>query len=101
MFQHLRRQLRAAFVSCRLTRKEARRPRRAAALCLEVLEDRLTPDANITITNPFLVDANNNALTAPPNLGAQFFLHADFTTQDLPPRPRYPPSSTAPPPPPP
>jgi murein DD-endopeptidase MepM/ murein hydrolase activator NlpD len=80
MFQSLLKQLRAAFTKTRPIRKGTR----AAVLRLEPLEDRFLPDANIALTNAFLVDSNNNALTAAPAVGEQVFLHADFTTQDLP-----------------
>jgi hypothetical protein len=74
---------------------------------LEELENRITPAANITITNAFLVDVNNTPLappdnggaapltsptspgtpetqTAAPDIGEQVFVQADFTTQNLP-----------------
>ncbi len=48
---------------------------------LEELEVRLTP--TITLTNAFLVDSHDHALTAP-NKGEQVYVEADWTTQGLP-----------------
>jgi hypothetical protein len=50
---------------------------------LELLEDRLTPAGNITITNAFVVDSSNQPITAI-NIGEFVSIQADFTTQDLP-----------------
>ena len=49
----------------------------------EFLEDRITPSGNIAITNAFVVDGNDQPLTAI-NIGEFVSIQADFTTQDLP-----------------
>jgi hypothetical protein len=48
---------------------------------LEQLEHRVTPD--ITLTNAFLVDAQDHAVTAP-DKGEEVFIQANWTTQGLP-----------------
>jgi murein DD-endopeptidase MepM/ murein hydrolase activator NlpD len=49
---------------------------------VEELERRLTPA--ITLTNAFLVNADDTAMNAPPDKGESFYVEADWTTQGLP-----------------
>ncbi len=49
----------------------------------ELLEERLTLTGNITITGVSVVDSNNNPLTVV-NAGEWVYIHADFTTENLP-----------------
>ncbi len=49
----------------------------------ELLEDRLTPAGNITITNAFVVDGSGQPQSTI-NVGEYVSIQADFTTQDLP-----------------
>jgi murein DD-endopeptidase MepM/ murein hydrolase activator NlpD len=49
---------------------------------VEELENRRTP--TITLTNAFLVDVNDVALSAPPDKGESVSVEADWTTQGLP-----------------
>jgi subtilase family serine protease len=61
----------------------AGRPRRLAFRTqLELLEDRLAPAGNITITNAFVVDGSGQPLTTI-HVGEYVSIQADFTTQDL------------------
>jgi hypothetical protein len=55
---------------------------RSNRLAIESLENRIAPAANISIIDAYPVDANNNPIT--PKAGDQVFIHADFTTQNLP-----------------
>jgi murein DD-endopeptidase MepM/ murein hydrolase activator NlpD len=58
-----------------------RRARRLTVLRLEQLEDRVTP--TITLTNAFLVDSHDHAVTAP-DKGEQVVIQANWSTQGLP-----------------
>jgi murein DD-endopeptidase MepM/ murein hydrolase activator NlpD len=71
-------------LASRSPRSQSRSTPRRTLLRVESLEDRVTPDGTITLYNAFLVDANNNRLTAPPDKGEEVFVQADFTTQNLP-----------------
>jgi hypothetical protein len=65
-------------------RPAARRLGRVAVRAeVELLENRITPTGNITITNALVVDASGQSLSAI-NVGAVVYIQADFTTQDLP-----------------
>jgi hypothetical protein len=68
---------RRGFIKTRPARWLAFRPH------LEFLEERLAPTGNITITNAFLVDSNDQLLTAV-HIGEAVYVQANFTTQDLP-----------------
>jgi hypothetical protein len=57
-------------------------PRRFVIPRVEPLEGRLAPAGTITLTNAFVVNANNQAST--PDIGEEVFIQADFTTQNLP-----------------
>ncbi len=50
---------------------------------LELLENRLTPTGNITITNALVVDGSGQPFSTI-NVGEYVSIQADFTTQDLP-----------------
>jgi hypothetical protein len=63
-------------------RPSRRRPCRFGVPRLEQLEDRVTPTGSITLTNAFVVNSANQAMT--PDLGEEVFIQADFTTQGLP-----------------
>jgi hypothetical protein len=61
-----------------------RRPARATPLSLLHLEDRLTPTGNLAVTDAFLVDENEQRITAPVTPGQHFYVEVDYTTQNLP-----------------
>lgn len=58
-------------------------PLRSRLFNLELLEDRLTPTANIAITNAFLVNASDQPLTTV-SVGEQVYVQVSFTTTGLP-----------------
>ncbi len=72
---------RARFVGCRTMARRGRQFLFDAEI--ELLENRLTPTGNITITNAFVVDGSGQPLSTI-NVGEYVSIQADFTTQDLP-----------------
>jgi len=84
MLKQWLRRLHAAFLRSRPSPKKAARRHARAILGVEPLEDRIALTGNINLTNAFLVNANNPALTAPLDIGEEVFINATWTTQGLP-----------------